>query len=111
MTPTQYQILGILSEHATVTLLEIAGLLQVAAPTATRAVDALEQKGLLVKDRDPQDRRIVWLRLTMKGQGFYVDERAMRLARFQQWAARLTADEQEVLRKLLDKLAEEDQQA
>ncbi|PSR33744.1 MAG: MarR family transcriptional regulator [Sulfobacillus benefaciens] len=104
ITPTQYHALALMREAGTTTLMAMAGLLKVAGPTATRAIDALEQKGLVVKDRDPQDRRIVWLRLSEEGENLLMRERQQHIAYLQQLGSKLTPGEQQELIRLLQKL-------
>lgn len=105
ITPTQYHILYLIRDRRTLTLMDMAKHLQVSAPTATRAVDALVQKGLLCKERDPQDRRLVWLRLSDEGIRLLSLERAEHVKFLAQEAdAKLSADEQDQLIALLNKL-------
>jgi DNA-binding MarR family transcriptional regulator len=70
LTPTQGQILTQLLTQCPggCTLQELAAGLGVRPPTATEAVAALERKKLVAKHRDPQDRRVVRVRLTRKGE-------------------------------------------
>ena len=48
-------------------MIEIAGILSVAKSAVTKTVDHLEKRGLLVRERDPQDRRTVYATLTCEG--------------------------------------------
>jgi DNA-binding MarR family transcriptional regulator len=48
-------------------MIEIAGILSVARSAVTKTVDHLEKRGLLVRERDPQDRRTVYATLTCEG--------------------------------------------
>ncbi len=105
MTPTQYHILYVIRDMGTLTLMDMAKHLQVSAPTATRAVDALVQKGLLNKERDPQDRRLVWLRLSNAGTMLLAQQRAEHVKFLAQEAdAKLSVEEQDSLIALLNKL-------
>ena len=104
ITPTQYHALELLHTHQSVTLMDMAHRLKVSAPTATRAIDTLEHKGLLVKDRDPQDRRIVWLRLSVPGEHLLVQERQQHMEAFEHWMSRLPEEEQGQLLRLLEQL-------
>ncbi|MCY0908536.1 MarR family winged helix-turn-helix transcriptional regulator [Sulfobacillus sp. hq2] len=105
ITPTQYHTLYMIRDQGTLTLMDMAKHLQVSAPTATRAVDALAQKGLLSKDRDPQDRRMVWLRLSESGEALLTRERREHVEFLAQRAdERLTPEEQDQLIGLLNKL-------
>jgi DNA-binding MarR family transcriptional regulator len=67
LTPTQGQILGALRTRA-LRLAEIAAALGVTAPTASDAVRALVDKGLVAKEKDPDDARAVRHRLTAAGE-------------------------------------------
>lgn len=64
---TQWQILNTLSESGPLNLMAAAAHLGVTGATAARAVAAAARHGWLLKDRDPQDRRVVWLRITPSG--------------------------------------------
>ena len=49
-------------------MIEIADILSVAKSAVTKTVDRLEDRGLLDRERDPGDRRIVYATLTAQGQ-------------------------------------------
>lgn len=104
ITPTQFHTLMLLHERHTTTLMAMAEWLQVAGPTATRTIDALARKGFLLKDRDPQDRRIVWLRLTPEGVQQYVWEAERHRGALLKLFEALSSEEQRLLTRLLDKL-------
>lgn len=40
---------------------------QVSAPTMTRLLVGMERDGLLKRERDTKDRRVIWIRATAKG--------------------------------------------
>ncbi|MBX5467939.1 MAG: MarR family transcriptional regulator [Firmicutes bacterium] len=105
ITPTQYHALALVAERGTVTLMELAGLLRVAGPTATRTIEALVQKQLLVRDRDPQDRRIVWVRLSPAGARLLDQERAGHVQYFQNLLAVLPREDQTALVRIMKRLA------
>ena len=106
LSPTQYHILTLIHERGSASLMELAGLLNVAGPTATRSVEALEQRGWVVKDRDPQDRRVIWLRLTASGQEVMQRERESQARYLARILERLTPEEQKLLGHLFQKLAD-----
>ncbi|MCY0886497.1 MAG: MarR family winged helix-turn-helix transcriptional regulator [Firmicutes bacterium] len=106
ITPTQYHVLALVRDHGPATLMEVAALLRVAGPTATRAVEALAQKGLVVKDRDPQDRRMVWLRLSPRGEDLLGRERLQQIRHLEVLLGRLEGAEQRQLCRLLAKMLE-----
>jgi DNA-binding MarR family transcriptional regulator len=68
LTPTQGQILNLLVSNAGVGLSEIAKNLGVTAATASDAVAALVDKGLVQKTRSPTDGRAIEITLTNPGQ-------------------------------------------
>lgn len=104
LSTTQFQALAILRSTQPVTAMVMAGMLRIAGPTATRAIDSLERRGLVAKERDPQDRRIVWLTLTPEG-AQVLDATHQRQ---QDWIHKilqsLSADEVDMLSILLEKL-------
>lgn len=67
LTPTQGQVLVVLERHPGAGLAEVAGQLGVRPSTASEAVAALCEKGLVAKERSPQDRRQICLQLTSEG--------------------------------------------
>lgn len=67
-SPTQLDILNLLAQDGTVSLMDAAARLGVSGATLARAVEAAHSRGWLYKDRDPQDRRVVWLRATPSGE-------------------------------------------
>lgn len=62
------------------TLGELATAEQVKPPTMTRLVSALESQGLVTRDGDPHDRRVVRIRATAKGRTLLMRGRAARVA-------------------------------
>ncbi|MCB1036253.1 MAG: winged helix-turn-helix transcriptional regulator [Acidobacteria bacterium] len=68
LTPTQGEVLVLLQQRPGVTLTEVGAVLGVKASTASEAVSTLERKGLLKKERSPEDRRALQLFLTPEGE-------------------------------------------
>jgi DNA-binding MarR family transcriptional regulator len=68
LTPTQGQILNLLVNTGGVRLSEVAKNLGVTAATASDAVAALVDKGLVQKTRSPADGRAIAITLTTSGQ-------------------------------------------
>jgi DNA-binding MarR family transcriptional regulator len=73
------------------------------ASTVTGVVDRLEQHGLVTRERDERDRRVVWLRATPAGEALYA-----RLPKLSEQMGRavevLEDDELERLSALLDRV-------
>ena len=67
LTPTQGQILTLLQNREGLRLSDLASELAVTPATASDAVAALIQKGLVRKSRDPEDGRAVRIHLTARG--------------------------------------------
>jgi DNA-binding MarR family transcriptional regulator len=63
-----------------VTMGQLAAAEQVAAPTMTRLIAGMEREGLVERDRDSEDGRVVWIRATAKGTRILYAARARRLA-------------------------------
>jgi len=67
LTPTQGQILVLLAERAGMRLNDVAAELCMTAATASDAVAALVDKGLVKKERSPGDQRALTMTLTAAG--------------------------------------------
>lgn len=108
LTLTQLSTLGTLRRRGPVTLGELAAAEQVQPPTMTRVVSDLEARGLVVREPDEKDRRLVIVRLTHEGEALLAADRERRDAWLNQRLRELTAEERAVLRQavpLLEKLA------
>ena len=66
LTPSQYRILSMI-DAAPQRAGRLAERAAVTPPAVSAALDALEDRGLVARERDPQDRRAVALRLTGEG--------------------------------------------
>src|SRR3954451_23862039 len=62
-------------------LRELARLVGIAAPTATRMIDGLEARGFVTRARDPKDGRAVRIALTAEGAEVLSERRAQMLMR------------------------------
>lgn len=69
ITPTQYNVLRILrgAGEAGLCRNEVRDRMIAQVPDVTRLLDRLEQAGLIVRERDTEDRRQVGTRITPKG--------------------------------------------
>src|SRR6185295_3647605 len=66
-TSARASALSIMVFGGRVTIGQLAQAEQVSAPTMTRLVVGLERDGLVRRDRDPDDGRVVWLQATARG--------------------------------------------
>jgi MarR family transcriptional regulator, organic hydroperoxide resistance regulator len=68
VTPSQAEVLRVLSDHQPLTLMGLGELLVCETTTSpSRLVDRLVERGLVQRDVDPADRRFVALALTSDG--------------------------------------------
>jgi DNA-binding MarR family transcriptional regulator len=75
LTPQQYNVLRLLrAEHPeTIPTLMLADRLVSRAPDITRMLDKLEQRGLIVRERPPDNRRVVRVGITEAGRLLLAD--------------------------------------
>lgn len=69
LTPDQYLALASLREKDGRPLREIADALRCSPSTVTGLIDTMEEKGLVAREANPEDRRSHLVRLTAKGRG------------------------------------------
>jgi DNA-binding MarR family transcriptional regulator len=85
-----------------VTITQLASAEQVSVPTVTRMLAGLEHDGLLKRERDATDRRVVRVRPTAKGTRILVEGRRRRVAALSAELARLDRAELDVLERAVD---------
>jgi DNA-binding MarR family transcriptional regulator len=78
ITPGQARALGVLRRHGGMRISALSERLRIAARSATEVVDALEERGLVARSPDPQDRRATVVTLGPRGEAI---ARAVREAR------------------------------
>jgi DNA-binding MarR family transcriptional regulator len=103
--PGQEQVLQALSEVDAMTMGELADLLRVKPPTASKTVARLSAQGLVSRQAEPGDARVVRVRLTAEGA-----QRAASIARLwddveDELLDGLDSKERRRLRKLLRRVA------
>lgn len=98
---TQLDILNLLAEKGTVSLMEAAEGVGISGATAARAVNAAAGRGWLLKDRDPQDRRVVWLRTTEEGSRIRAEMRTLAAEHLAQLLSGAVPEDVQVLDRLL----------
>ena len=102
LTGPRLSALSVIVFGGPITLGALAAAEQVKPPTMTRLVRALEEEGLVRREADPQDGRIVRLRATAKGENLLSAGRARRVRKLSEPLASLTADEQRTLQNAAD---------
>ncbi|HYO89439.1 MAG TPA: MarR family transcriptional regulator [Candidatus Limnocylindrales bacterium] len=104
MNPGQMPVMGALIRRR-YTLSDLAERLSVSAPSMSATVSTLEARGWLTRERDTDDRRIVWIALTEEGQRAYEDSQRQVAERIALLLEPLSSDEREQLAGSLELLA------
>ncbi|HEY8725234.1 MAG TPA: MarR family transcriptional regulator [Gaiellaceae bacterium] len=105
MTATQRLALFELVDSGPLRLNDLAQRMGTSAPTASRAVDALDELGLVERHPDPTDRRAITIELTADGRRSVEERKARVYAAFRPAAAALSPADREQLAELLARLA------
>jgi len=79
ITPPQFDALLHLVDHGNLTMGELCARLYLASSTVTDLVDRMERAGLVMRERDPGDRRVVRLKPLDKGHALVEAVMAARL--------------------------------
>jgi DNA-binding MarR family transcriptional regulator len=67
LTPTQYMVLSLASDHASLSTAEMARRFQIAPQSMNQTIAALLRKRLIGREESPAHRRILRIRLTPAG--------------------------------------------
>jgi DNA-binding MarR family transcriptional regulator len=84
---THLHLMTLLETHGSLPMSRVAELLGCGLPTATGIVSRMEERGLVARQHDSDDRRVVTLRLAAKGAA---EIREVQLSRRQRMASALT---------------------
>lgn len=112
MTPSMLSAVAVVAALGSPTLGELAAAERVTPPTVTKIVARLEDAGLVVREQDPDDRRIARVRLTGAGRRFLDRTRSRASAYMARRLKTLSDEEREVLAAavpILERLVEEEQ--
>jgi len=104
LTFSQLDILVCLNRTRGLPLSEVADRLLVTGGNVTGIIDRLEKAGLVTRQRDHKDRRIVWARLTERGYAVYRQLMPRYIGTMRKVNAYLTPAERKELMRLLKKL-------
>ena len=105
LTVSQLDILVCLDRTKGLPLSEVADRLLVTGGNVTGIIDRLENAGLVTRQRDSKDRRIVWARLTEKGYGIYRQLMPRYIETMNRINSYLTPAERKELMRLLKKMS------
>jgi DNA-binding MarR family transcriptional regulator len=104
ITPEQYWLLRLLRRKGALSVGELAEALEVTGSSVTTACKRLEKAGLVTRERQSDDERMVHVMLTTQGHEHVEAWRQRRREIVVQWLAALESDEQEMLQHLLERL-------
>jgi DNA-binding MarR family transcriptional regulator len=110
-SPTQLAVLATVERDGPLTLGTLAAVERVQPPTITAAVGRLEQRGLVRRLTDPDDRRVARVEITAEGRRLLEQSRSRKTAYLEQRLATLTADERTTLERaaeILERLLEDE---
>ncbi|MDY6863524.1 MAG: MarR family transcriptional regulator, partial [Thermodesulfobacteriota bacterium] len=105
LTIPQLEIIACLNRKDGLTLSEIAGRLLVTGGNITGIVDRLEREGMVFRERDLKDRRVIRAKLTPKG--FFVHKKILPIykKKASEILQSLTKDEMRTLKHILKKIS------
>ena len=106
ITPEQYWLLRILRRKGALSVGELAESLGVTGSSVTTACKRLEKAGLVKRERQSNDERMVCVKLTTQGHEHVEAWHLRRRDIVAQWLIALEPDEQEMLQHLLERLLE-----
>jgi DNA-binding MarR family transcriptional regulator len=101
----ELKILDFIGQHESCIMREVAEHLKVAVSTMTGVIDKLEDKGFVKRERNDEDRRIVRVMLTAKGQKIYQSFVESHIELSRRMLQSLEENEQEKYLELTKKIA------
>lgn len=106
MTPEQYWLLRLLNRAGSLNISELANELGIAISSATVSCKRLEKAGLLTRERQSDDERVVRVALTAKGLAQIDAWRQRKREALTHWLSVLDAQEQKTLQSLIERVLE-----
>jgi DNA-binding MarR family transcriptional regulator len=107
ITPSSARALAVLERHGVMRLSELSEHLRIAARSTTEVVDSLQDRGLVERRNDPDDRRATLVALTDEGTRVGVAIQAARTRDAERLFGALNAGDRAQLAAILRKLADE----
>ncbi|RPI26493.1 MAG: MarR family transcriptional regulator, partial [Chloroflexota bacterium] len=93
LTVSQVKAVFLLAYHGTLTISELAKLLEMGNPAASILVQQLVQQEMVRRSEDPKDRRRTYVQLTAKGASLISGRREQREVKFRRWMSRMSDEE------------------
>lgn len=104
LTPQQFGLLGFLWREDGISQALLSAKSQIDRTTMGGLIDRLEKEGLVVRQAHPEDRRAYRICLTEKGKALQPELTPLALRAQEMFIARLTSDEVDTLKSLLEKI-------
>jgi DNA-binding MarR family transcriptional regulator len=104
ITPGQSRALGVLTHHGVMRLSELSEHLRIAPRSTTEVVDDLQERGLVERRPDPNDRRATLVALTDRGESVGAAIRSARSAEAERFFGDLSASDRADLDRILRQL-------
>lgn len=105
LTESQLNVLEFIMNRDQVKPSDLTDFLATTPAAITTLMDRMEKSGLIVRERDTLDRRIVWLRLTQKGEAEGRRGLQVRQDFLEQYLGRISTHNQQLLVYLLGKVS------
>lgn len=110
LSPSLTAALATLERHGPLTPSRLAEVERIQRPTVTRLLTTLEEDGLVMREPDPDDRRVSHIRITKEGRALVKKLRSRKNAYLSRRLRDLDDDELEVLERatsILERILEE----
>jgi DNA-binding MarR family transcriptional regulator len=104
ITIPQFNALLLLRENGDMTIGDLGSKMYLASSTATDLIDRMERDGLVVRERDSSDRRVVRLHMQEKGHQMIREVMENRKRYLSEILSHLSPDEKEALKQSLESL-------
>lgn len=105
MNLVQIHTLFLISEHAGLTMTELAKRLRISTPSATSLIDRLSEKNWIVRERDSVNRKLIHVKITSTGKAFLHSMKAERKKMMKDMFNLLPVSDQQELARILTKLS------
>lgn len=105
LTESQLNVLEFIMSRDQVKPSDLTDFLATTPAAITTLMDRMEKNGLIVRERDTHDRRIVWLKLTQKGETEGRRGLQVRQDFLEQYLGRISTHNQQLLVYLLGKVS------
>jgi DNA-binding MarR family transcriptional regulator len=101
LTLSQSEALRIIGTHEPQTMKSIADALKITPPSTTALIEEMERKGLVVREKDAHDRRVVSIRLSAKAQRLFSRVCVHKKAVVNRMFKKLSAQDRKTLERII----------